>query len=60
MKFQQSMYSQGETCGLCGNFDGNQNNDQMSSNKLMSVSSVEFGNSWKVYIYLYEFFVRLN
>ncbi|XP_034032461.1 von Willebrand factor [Thalassophryne amazonica] len=35
-------------CGLCGNFDGNVNNDMMSSNKQLEVDSAHFGNSWKV------------
>ncbi|XP_066540767.1 von Willebrand factor [Hoplias malabaricus] len=38
----------GKVCGLCGNFDGNQNNDQLSSNNQMEVDPVDFGNSWKV------------
>lgn len=35
-------------CGLCGNFDGNVNNDMMSSNNQLEVDSSHFGNSWKV------------
>ncbi|XP_054631168.1 von Willebrand factor isoform X2 [Dunckerocampus dactyliophorus] len=35
-------------CGLCGNFDGNVNNDFVSSNNQMEVDSSHFGNSWKV------------
>lgn len=35
-------------CGLCGNFDGNVNNDLMSSNHQLEVDSSHFGNSWKV------------
>uniref|UniRef100_A0A3Q1AV12 von Willebrand factor n=1 Tax=Amphiprion ocellaris TaxID=80972 RepID=A0A3Q1AV12_AMPOC len=38
----------GRVCGLCGNFDGNVNNDLMSSNNQMEVDSSHFGNSWKV------------
>ncbi|KAK1784997.1 hypothetical protein P4O66_018435, partial [Electrophorus voltai] len=38
----------GRLCGLCGNFDGNQNNDLLSSNNQMEVDPVDFGNSWKV------------
>lgn len=35
-------------CGLCGNFDGNVNNDLMSSNNQLEVDASHFGNSWKV------------
>ncbi|XP_019371542.1 PREDICTED: von Willebrand factor isoform X1 [Gavialis gangeticus] len=35
-------------CGLCGNFDGIQNNDLTSSNNQLEVDPVDFGNSWKV------------
>ncbi|NP_001265809.1 von Willebrand factor precursor [Oryzias latipes] len=38
----------GRVCGLCGNFDGNVNNDFMSSNNQLEVDSSHFGNSWKV------------
>ncbi|XP_017261520.1 von Willebrand factor isoform X1 [Kryptolebias marmoratus] len=38
----------GSVCGLCGNFDGNINNDLMSSNNQLEVESSHFGNSWKV------------
>ncbi|MCJ8733665.1 hypothetical protein PDJAM_G00226260 [Pangasius djambal] len=37
-----------KVCGLCGNFDGSQNNDLLSSNNQMEVDPVDFGNSWKV------------
>lgn len=39
---------QGRVCGLCGNFDGNLNNDMISSNNQLEVDSSHFGNSWKV------------
>lgn len=39
---------QGRVCGLCGNFDGNVNNDLMSSNNQLEVDASHFGNSWKV------------
>ncbi|KAF7670343.1 hypothetical protein LDENG_00018730 [Lucifuga dentata] len=38
----------GHVCGLCGNFDGNVNNDLLSSNNQLEVDSSHFGNSWKV------------
>ncbi|XP_047237405.1 von Willebrand factor [Girardinichthys multiradiatus] len=38
----------GRLCGLCGNFDGNVNNDLMSSNNQLEVDASHFGNSWKV------------
>ncbi|KAM6936930.1 von Willebrand factor [Xenentodon cancila] len=38
----------GRVCGLCGNFDGNVNNDLMSSNNQLEVDFSHFGNSWKV------------
>uniref|UniRef100_A0A8C3PPM6 von Willebrand factor n=1 Tax=Calidris pygmaea TaxID=425635 RepID=A0A8C3PPM6_9CHAR len=37
-----------QVCGLCGNFDGIQNNDLTSSNEHLEVDPVDFGNSWKV------------
>ncbi|KAL2092953.1 hypothetical protein ACEWY4_010265 [Coilia grayii] len=37
----------GKVCGLCGNFDGNQNNDLLSSNQQIEVEPADFGNSWK-------------
>lgn len=37
----------GKVCGLCGNFDGVQNNDLLSSNQQMEVEPADFGNSWK-------------
>ncbi|KAM8973916.1 von Willebrand factor isoform 2-T2 [Pelodytes ibericus] len=37
-----------KVCGLCGNFDGNENNDLTSSNNQMEVDPSDFGNSWKV------------
>lgn len=42
-----AMY-RGKVCGLCGNFDGNLNNDLMSSNNQLEVDAPHFGNSWKV------------
>ncbi|XP_064199356.1 von Willebrand factor isoform X1 [Anguilla rostrata] len=37
-----------KVCGLCGNFDGIQNNDLLSSNNQLEVGAADFGNSWKV------------
>uniref|UniRef100_A0A8C6E4J9 von Willebrand factor n=1 Tax=Moschus moschiferus TaxID=68415 RepID=A0A8C6E4J9_MOSMO len=39
---------QERVCGLCGNFDGVQNNDLISSSLQVEEDPVDFGNSWKV------------
>ncbi|XP_031239331.1 von Willebrand factor isoform X1 [Mastomys coucha] len=39
---------QEQVCGLCGNFDGIQNNDFTSSSLQVEEDPVDFGNSWKV------------
>ncbi|XP_028910294.1 von Willebrand factor isoform X3 [Ornithorhynchus anatinus] len=39
---------QGRVCGLCGNFDGVQNNDLISRSLQLEVDAADFGNSWKV------------
>ncbi|XP_033621844.1 von Willebrand factor [Fukomys damarensis] len=39
---------QEQVCGLCGNFDGIQNNDLTSSSLQVEENAVDFGNSWKV------------
>nr|XP_030690524.1 von Willebrand factor isoform X2 [Globicephala melas] len=39
---------QEQVCGLCGNFDGIQNNDLTSSSLQVEEDPVDFGNSWKV------------
>ncbi|KAL0968823.1 hypothetical protein UPYG_G00272330 [Umbra pygmaea] len=38
----------GQVCGLCGNYDGNGNNDFTSRNQEVVVDASTFGNSWKV------------
>ncbi|KAJ8002532.1 hypothetical protein DPEC_G00159890, partial [Dallia pectoralis] len=38
----------GEVCGLCGNYDGNGNNDFTSRNQEVVTEALAFGNSWKV------------
>ncbi|XP_067292702.1 mucin-2 [Pseudorasbora parva] len=38
----------GKVCGLCGNFDGNANNDFLKHNGEVVTNPDEFGNSWKV------------
>lgn len=40
--------TQEKVCGLCGNFDGIQNNDFTSSSLQVEEDPVDFGNSWKV------------
>uniref|UniRef100_A0A3P9PEC7 VWFD domain-containing protein n=1 Tax=Poecilia reticulata TaxID=8081 RepID=A0A3P9PEC7_POERE len=37
----------GEVCGLCGNFDGNGENDFTTRSGLVVSSPLEFANSWK-------------
>ncbi|KAM4676803.1 von Willebrand factor [Discoglossus pictus] len=37
-----------QVCGLCGNFDGIENNDLTSSNNQVETDPTDFGNSWKV------------
>ncbi|MBN3322651.1 MUC5B protein, partial [Atractosteus spatula] len=39
---------QGLVCGLCGNYDGNENNDFTTRSQAVVVDTLEFGNSWKV------------
>ncbi|XP_060046210.1 von Willebrand factor [Erinaceus europaeus] len=39
---------QEQVCGLCGNYDGIQNNDLTSSSLQVEDDPVDFGNSWKV------------
>ncbi|XP_057185196.1 mucin-2-like [Triplophysa rosa] len=39
---------QGKVCGLCGNFDGNANNDFVKHDGEEVTDAVVFGNSWKV------------
>ncbi|XP_028305155.1 kielin/chordin-like protein isoform X2 [Gouania willdenowi] len=38
----------GNTCGLCGNFNGFHQDDLRTRNGRISISEAEFGNSWKV------------
>ncbi|XP_076880264.1 mucin-2-like [Brachyhypopomus gauderio] len=38
----------GNVCGLCGNYDGNANNDFTTRSQEVVVDAVRFGNSWKV------------
>ncbi|XP_072277615.1 mucin-5B-like [Pyxicephalus adspersus] len=38
----------GKLCGLCGNFDGNSQNDFKTSHMLPVTNVMEFGNSWKL------------
>ncbi|XP_041058158.1 von Willebrand factor [Carcharodon carcharias] len=38
----------GKVCGLCGNFDGNENNDLVGSGNQLEVEPIDFGNSWMV------------
>uniref|UniRef100_I3JNC4 VWFD domain-containing protein n=1 Tax=Oreochromis niloticus TaxID=8128 RepID=I3JNC4_ORENI len=38
----------GEVCGLCGNFDGDGQNDYTTQGQLVVSNPLEFANSWKV------------
>ncbi|KAB5559480.1 hypothetical protein PHYPO_G00029630 [Pangasianodon hypophthalmus] len=38
----------GNVCGLCGNFDGNANNDFTTRSQEVVIDPIKFGNSWKV------------
>ncbi|XP_053545253.1 mucin-5AC [Bombina bombina] len=38
----------GKLCGLCGNYDGNRNNDFTTRGNAVVASADEFGNSWKM------------
>ncbi|XP_062859721.1 mucin-2-like [Trichomycterus rosablanca] len=38
----------GKVCGLCGNYDGNSNNDFMTRGGEEVVEPFEFGNSWSI------------
>ncbi len=42
------MMWQGKVCGLCGNFDGNANNDFVKHDGEEVTDAVAFANSWKV------------
>ncbi|XP_067860893.1 von Willebrand factor [Heptranchias perlo] len=39
---------EGKVCGLCGNFDGNENNDLLGSGNQLEIEATDFGNSWTV------------
>ncbi|XP_056384151.1 mucin-5AC-like [Hyla sarda] len=38
---------QGKVCGICGNYDGNANNDFTTRSHSVVENLMEFGNSWK-------------
>ncbi|XP_075181508.1 uncharacterized protein LOC142254347 [Anomaloglossus baeobatrachus] len=38
---------QGKVCGICGNYDGNGNNDFTTRSRSVVENLMEFGNSWK-------------
>uniref|UniRef100_A0A667WQP7 VWFD domain-containing protein n=1 Tax=Myripristis murdjan TaxID=586833 RepID=A0A667WQP7_9TELE len=40
-------FFQGHLCGLCGNYDGNANNDFTTRSNAVVVNPLVFGNSWK-------------
>ncbi|XP_029378516.1 mucin-2-like isoform X2 [Echeneis naucrates] len=45
--FLETQHS-GEVCGLCGNFDGDGENDFTTQGQLVVSSATEFANSWKL------------
>lgn len=38
----------GQTCGLCGNFNGNQGDDFLSGSGLVEAGPQAFGQSWRI------------
>lgn len=42
------LYQQGRVCGLCGNYDGNANNDFTMRSQAIAVETLDFVNSWKL------------
>uniref|UniRef100_A0A8C6Q3F8 Mucin 2, oligomeric mucus/gel-forming n=1 Tax=Nothobranchius furzeri TaxID=105023 RepID=A0A8C6Q3F8_NOTFU len=42
------LFMQGEVCGLCGNYDGDGQNDFTTQGQLVVNNHLEFANSWKV------------
>ncbi|XP_034004778.1 mucin-5AC-like [Trematomus bernacchii] len=44
---QLSSKYKGRVCGLCGNYDGNANNDFTTRGNAVVVNPLVFGNSWK-------------
>uniref|UniRef100_A0A671UA38 VWFD domain-containing protein n=1 Tax=Sparus aurata TaxID=8175 RepID=A0A671UA38_SPAAU len=43
----RALLFQGHVCGLCGNYDGNSNNDFTTRCHAVVVNPLVFGNSWK-------------
>uniref|UniRef100_UPI001A98A29A mucin-2 n=1 Tax=Gasterosteus aculeatus aculeatus TaxID=481459 RepID=UPI001A98A29A len=41
-------HNSGEVCGLCGNFDGDGQNDFTTQGQMVVSNPLEFANSWKV------------
>ncbi|KAJ8252215.1 hypothetical protein COCON_G00215270 [Conger conger] len=48
MFIKLSQKFKGRVCGLCGNYDGNTNNDFTTRSQSLVANALEFGNSWKV------------
>lgn len=38
----------GQTCGLCGNYNGNQGDDFLSGSGLVEAGPQAFGQSWRI------------
>ncbi|XP_040264818.1 mucin-5AC-like [Bufo bufo] len=47
MHIKLAPHFQGKVCGICGNYDGNANNDLTTRSQSVVENLIEFGNSWK-------------
>ncbi|XP_033096051.1 mucin-5AC-like, partial [Anneissia japonica] len=47
-------YYKGQVSGLCGNYNGNQNDDFTKRSGMPAISATEFGHSWRLHNYCVE------